>query len=418
METHDEILCNHYGNMLGLTEGWKVSGVDLMLADKRLELRLAWQKAGALCLECAKSTTRHDLSSERRWRHLDSMGFETILTARVPRANCPEHGIVQMKVPWADKHSRFTLAFEAFAIKVLQASRSVAAARQLLRVGWECIHNIMNRAVERGVDRRVWEGVKTVGMDEKSFLRGQSYASVLYDLTPGEPRVLEVMEGRDTGAAQMLWEIVPDPVIDEIEAVCVDMSGIYAPVARAMVPQAKVVHDRFHVSKHLNEAVDQVRRKENKALQAKGDERLKGMKHLFLFNPENLPESRAAQFEELKNADLKTSRAWAMKENFREFWNCTTRKEASAYFKKWKRWVMKSNLPEMKKVAKMLARHLDGLLNFTAFRITNAVAEGFNSKIQAIKADARGFRNFLNYRTRILFFCGRLDLLPATHEIP
>jgi transposase len=418
METHDEILCNHYGNMLGLTEGWKVSGVDLMLADKRLELRLAWQKAGALCPECAKSTTRHDLSSERRWRHLDSMGFETILTARVPRANCPEHGIVQMKVPWADKHSRFTLAFEAFAIKVLQASRSVAAARQLLRVGWECIHNIMNRAVERGVDRRVWEGVKTVGMDEKSFLRGQSYASVLYDLTPGEPRVLEVMEGRDTGAAQMLWEIVPDPVIDEIEAVCVDMSGIYAPVARAMVPQAKVVHDRFHVSKHLNEAVDQVRRKENKALQAKGDERLKGMKHLFLFNPENLPESRAAQFEELKNADLKTSRAWAMKENFREFWNCTTRKEASAYFKKWKRWVMKSNLPEMKKVAKMLARHLDGLLNFTAFRITNAVAEGFNSKIQAIKADARGFRNFLNYRTRILFFCGRLDLLPATHEIP
>lgn len=418
METHDEILCNHYGNMLGLTEGWKVSGVDLMLADKRLELRLAWQKAGALCPECAKSTTRHDLSSERRWRHLDSMGFETILTARVPRANCPEHGIVQMKVPWADKHSRFTLAFEAFAIKVLQASRSVAAARQLLRVGWECIHNIMNRAVERGVDRRVWEGVKTVGMDEKSFLRGQSYASVLYDLTPGEPRVLEVMEGRDTGAAQMLWEIVPDPVIDEIEAVCVDMSGIYAPVARAMVPQAKVVHDRFHVSKHLNEAVDQVRRKENKALQAKGDERLKGMKHLFLFNPENLPESRAAQFEELKNADLKTSRAWAMKENFREFWNCTTRKEASAYFKKWKRWVMKSNLPEMKKVAKMLARHLDGLLNFTAFRITNAVAEGFNSKIQAIKADARGFRNFLNYRTRILFFCGRLDLLSATHEIP
>lgn len=418
METHDEILCNHYGNMLGLTEGWKVSGVDLLLADKRLELRLAWQKAGALCPECAKSTTRHDLSPERRWRHLDSMGFETILTARVPRANCPEHGIVQMKVPWADKHSRFTLAFEAFAIKVLQSSRSVAAARQLLRVGWECIHTIMARAVERGVDRRVWEGVKTVGMDEKSFLRGQSYASVLYDLTPGEPRVLEVMEGRDTGAAQMLWEIVPDPVIDEIEAVCVDMSGIYAPVARAMVPQAKVVHDRFHVSKHLNEAVDQVRRKENKALQAKGDERLKGMKHLFLFNPENLPESRAAQFEELKNADLKTSRAWAMKENFREFWNCTTRKEASAYFKKWKRWVMKSNLPEMKKVAKMLAKHLDGLLNFTAFRITNAVAEGFNSKIQAIKADARGFRNFLNYRTRILFFCGRLDLLPATHEIP
>jgi transposase len=144
----------------------------------------------------------------------------------------------------------------------------------------------------------------------------------------------------------------------------------------------------------------------------------KGMKHVFLFNPENLPESRAAQFEELKNADLKTSRAWAMKENFREFWKCATWREAKDYFKKWKRWVMKSKLPEMKKVAKMLAKHLEGLLNFTFYPITNAVSEVFNSKIQSLKADARGFRNFLNYRTRILFFCGGLHLFPSTHEIP
>ncbi len=346
------------------------------------------------------------------------MGFETILLARIPRASCPEHGVSQMKVPWAEKHSRFTLAFEAFAIKVLQASRSVAAAKGLLRLNWESIHTIMERAVQRGVDRRSWEGVEMVGMDEKSFLRGQSYASVLYDLTPGQARVLEVMDGHDAGAAEMLWEIIPDDVFEKIKAVCLDMSGTFASVARAMAPHIKVVHDRFHVSKHLNEAVDQVRRKENKILQDEGDERLKGARHLFLFNPENLPESRASQFEDLKNADLKTSRAWAMKENFREFWKCSTFQEAAAYFKKWKRWVMKSGLPEMKKVAKMLAKHLEGLLNFTLFPITNAIAEGFNSKIQSLKADARGFRNALNYRTRILFYCGRLDLFPATHEIP
>jgi len=418
MENHDHILCEHYGNMLGLTEGWRVAGVDLSLEDKRLKLRLEWEKSGAVCPECAKSVNRHDLAPERKWRHLDSMGFETILVARIPRANCPEHGVTQMKVPWAEKHSRFTLAFEAFAIKVLKASRSVASARELLKLGWDSLHSIMENAVQRGVDRRSWEGVEMVGMDEKSFLRGQSYVSVLYDLTPGSPRVLEVMDGRDTGAAEMLWEMMPDEVAASIKAVCLDMSGIYAPVARAMAPQAKIVHDRFHVSKHLNEAVDQVRRKENKILQSKGDERLKGMKHVFLFNPENLPESRAAQFEELKTADLKTSRAWAMKENFREFWKCSTRPEAAAYFKKWKKWVMKSKLPEMKKVAKMLANHLDGLLNFTLYPITNAVSEGFNSKIQSLKADARGFRNFLNYRVRILFFCGGLDLFPSTHEIP
>lgn len=418
METHDQILCEHYGRMLGLTEGWKVSGVDLRLEDKRLELRLGWERSGAICPECGASMNRHDLSPERKWRHLDSMGFETILLARIPRANCPEHGVSQMKVPWAEKHSRFTLAFEAFVIKVLQASRSVEAAKGLLGLNWESIHTIMERAVQRGVDRRSWEEIETVGMDEKSFLRGQSYASVLYDLTPGQARVLEVMDGHDAGAAEMLWEIIPDDVFEKIKAVCLDMSGTFASVAQTMAPHIKVVHDRFHVSKHLNEAVDQVRRKENKILQDEGDERLKGARHLFLFNPENLPESRASQFEDLKNADLKTSRAWAMKENFREFWKCRTFQEAAAYFKKWKRWVMKSDLPEMKKVAKMLAKHLEGLLNFTLFPITNAVAEGFNSKIQSLKADARGFRNALNYRTRILFYCGRLDLFPSTHEIP
>jgi transposase len=305
METHDQILCEHYERMLGLTEGWKVSGVDLRLEDKRLELRLGWERSGAICPECGASMNRHDLSPERKWRHLDSMGFETVLLARIPRANCPEHGVAQMKVPWAEKHSRFTLAFEAFAIKVLQASRSVAAARGLLGLNWESIHTIMDRAVQRGVDRRSWDEVETVGMDEKSFLRGQSYASVLYDLKPGAARVLEVIDGHDRGAAEMLWEVMPENVAERIKAVCVDMSGIFAPVAREMAPQAKVVHDRFHVSKHLNEAVDQVRRKKNKILQAEGDERLKGAKHLFLFNPENLPESRASQFEELKNADLK-----------------------------------------------------------------------------------------------------------------
>jgi transposase len=114
------------------------------------------------------------------------------------------------------------------------------------------------------------------------------------------------------------------------------------------------------------------------------------MKHVFLFNPENLPESRAAQFEELKNADMKTSRAWAMKENFREFWKCDSRPEAAAYFKKWKDWVMKSKLPEMKKVAKMLSEHLDGLLNFTLYPTTIAVSEGFNSKIQSLQGRCTG----------------------------
>jgi transposase len=152
-----------------------------------------------------------------------------------------------MAVPWAGKHSRFTLAFEAFAIKVLLASRSVKSACELLKISWEAAHSIMERAVERGMDRRVLEKLETVGMDEKSFLRGQSYATVLYDLDAENTRVLEMMEGRDADTAELLWETVPELVRESIKAVCLDMSGIYKDVAAFMVPQAAVVvRDGFH----------------------------------------------------------------------------------------------------------------------------------------------------------------------------
>ncbi len=131
-----------------------------------------------------------------------------------------------MKVPWAEKHSRFTLAFEAFSIKVLKARRSVESAWELLKRGWDSLHSIMQNAVQRAVDRCSWEGVEMVGMDEMSFLRGQSYVSLLYDLTPWSQRGLEVMDGRDTGAAEILWEMMPDEAAVSIKAERLVMSGI------------------------------------------------------------------------------------------------------------------------------------------------------------------------------------------------
>lgn len=414
MEEHDRALCGHYGAMLGLTGGWEVVGVDLKLSEQRLELKAEWTERGAECPECGKRCARHDLAPERRWRHLDAMGFETQIVARTPRAECPEHGVVTMQTPWAGKHGRFTLSFEALAIKVLLACRSIRSACGLLRLEWDAVQAIIDRAVERGLDRRKLEDIRAVGMDEKSFLRGQSYASVLYDLAPnGQARVLEMMEGRDGSAAELLWETLPESVRLGVEAVCLDMSGIYREVAAEMVPHAAIVHDRFHVSKHLNEAVDAVRRSENKDLQAQGDQRLKGTRQLFLFAPENLPEDRREEFEQIKKSDLKAARAWAIKESFRSFWNCRSFQAAAQCFQKWYNWACRCRLRPIIKVAKMLKRHLPGLLNFSRFPITNAVAEGFNSKIQAIKADARGFRSFLNYRSRVLFFCAKLDLTPS-----
>ena len=156
--------------------------------------------------------------------------------------------------------------------------------------------------------------------------------------------------------------------------------------------------------------MDKVRRQENRQLTKEGDDRLKGTRQLWLWGREKLSEEVRAELYALQQADLKTGRAWSLKENFRHFWECTTWEDAEATFKGWYGWATRSQLPPIVKVAKMLKRHLTGLMNYIEHRITNATSEGYNSSIQAIKSAARGFRNFENYRTRILFFCGKLDL--------
>ena len=166
----------------------------------------------------------------------------------------------------------------------------------------------------------------------------------------------------------------------------------------------------------LNEALDRVRRREHHQIKKEGDNRLSGSRQLWLYNPENLQDDRFAHFEALLRENLKTSRAWMHKENFRGFWEQQSVWEAEGYFKRWYASAIRSRLDPIKKIARTLKAHLSGLLNYFIYPITNAVTEGLNSKIQQIKANARGFRSFVNYRTRILFFCGKLILLPSGYQ--
>ncbi|MBP7946484.1 MAG: ISL3 family transposase [Verrucomicrobia bacterium] len=330
----DSELQKHYAQLLGVGSPWEVKNVELKPAEKRVEIQLGWQwGADAQCPECGCRCSIHDCAPERTWRHLDTMQFRTEIRARVPRADCPEHGVRTMQVPWAAPHGRFTLLFERFAIEVLLASASVSQGCELLGIGWESAHQIMRRAVERGLERRQLEGLKHLGMDEKSFGRGQSYITLLTDLE--QSRVLDVVEDRTAEAAGQLLQTLTPEQKETVEAVAVDMWEPFIRTIEKELPEADIVHDKFHVSKYLGEAVDKVRRQEHKELMARGDETPKGTRQLWLYNPQNL-------------------------------------------------------------------KH----------HITNAVTEGLNSKIQSIKAAARGFRSFRNYRIRILFFCGKLNLYP------
>ena len=403
-------LQTHYAQLLGLDASWTVDSVNLSLEERRVEIGLVHKGGRLSCPECGDSCGCADHAPERTWRHLDTMQFETILRARIPRCRCPKCGVKTTSVPWASKSSRFTLMFEAFAVQVLQAASSVQRAAQLLGLDWSSANQIMKRAVERGLTRHAVDEVQHLGIDEKSFLRGQSYASLLFDLDGS--RVLEVTEGRTEEAANALWQSLPTEQCEQVLAVAMDMWVPYVKSTEAHAPQAAIVHDKFHVSKYLNEAVDQVRRQEQKVLKEQDDDRLTGTRQLWLYNQENLGEDAAIRFKPLKEMELKTARAWAIKEQFRWFWRYFHKGYARRFFDKWYAWAVRSQLQPIVKKAKMLKRHLDRLLTYVQHRITNAMAEGFNSKIQSLKANARGFRSFSSYRIRILFYCGKLDLLP------
>jgi transposase len=407
-----------YGLMLGIESPWKVAAGELDLGGRKLGLEIRHEGGMVPCPKCGGLCRIHDHAPERRWRHLDVMQFETVLRARVPRADCPEHGVLTLEVPWAGPKSRFTLMFEAFAIEVLRASRSVNEGARLLDLDWGSAHAIMQAAVERGMNLRKLEGIRYVGLDEKSFGRGQDYVSVMTDVSGR--RVLEVEQGRGKEQVVELWNTLPAKQLEAVEAAAMDMGADFAAGTRQAAPKAVIVHDRFHVSKLLNETVDKVRKEEHRRLREKGDESLTGTKFLWLqgFAPEGEKEE---SFEQLCQRNLRTARAWAYKETFNEFWHCRSAEEGARFFKNWAREAKSKRLPALTKVVKTLEKHLVGLLSYFVHPITNALTEGFNSIIQSLKSNARGFRSFANYRTRILFFCGKLDLsvepdcVAATH---
>ncbi len=405
-----------YQTLLGLAPPWEVTAVHITQASAdrplgEVAVEVAWRaEAPLVCPRCGQPAPRYD-SRPRRWRHLNTLQWKTFITADVPRVDCPTCGVRQVRVAWAEDGSRFTELFEAFAIQVLKAVRSKVQAQWLTALSWDQVDRIMERSVRRGLDRRSLENLTYVGLDEKSFGRGHDYVSVLHDVTGR--RVLEVVPERSREAAETLWATIPAAQRQGIAAVALDMWENYMGATRAAAPQAMIVHDKFHCARELNKAVDLVRRKEHRLLKAQGEETLTKTKYLWLKNPKNWTERQRAHFGSLRLDTLKVGRAWAIKEAFAGFWDYRYAGSAKKFFDRWYFWATHSHLEPVINAAKTLKRHLPGLLAYTTHRVTNAVAEGTNGQIQLIKANARGYRNFAQYRIAILFHCGKLDLYPA-----
>jgi transposase len=182
--------------------------------------------------------------------------------------------------------------------------------------------------------------------------------------------------------------------------------------AQTHAPDASIVHDKFHIMKYMNEAVDAVRKEEHRTLMRTKDTSLKGHKYLFLKNKTDFTKENKRDFRDLNIDQLAVGRAWNRKELLRGLWNYSYEKAARTFFNKWYFSATHSRLKPVIKVAKMLKKYLANILTYIKHQITNGFAEGMNSVIQHIKSTARGFRSFKNYRIAILFFCGKLNLYP------
>jgi transposase len=371
--------------LLALQRPWKCDLVEFDAKAESIDIVLCHRSnARFRCPECSAVLPLYDHVPLRRWRHLDHGSWLTWLQARVPRVACLLHGVRQVAVPWALPGGRCTLAFEKHAIDTLLETDVLGASR-LLRISWHEAWGFMERAVERGMKAKRRRVMPRLGVDEKAVAKRHQYVTLVSDLDRGT--VEFIADDRKKASLDAYYESLTVRQMAGIQAIAMDMWEPFISSTREHVPRAegKIVFDRFHIMKHMTEAVDAVRKAEHRRLLEQGDDTLKRTKYLWLFSEENLPDRYTDWFARLKALNLKTGRAWAIKESLRDLWSYRRKGWAKRFWQEWYYWATHSRLTPVVKVARMLHSHLDNVLTYCDHEITNATSEGLNSKIQTLK---------------------------------
>jgi len=390
---------------LGLTKPWQVIDLKFSKEEGRLDLRIDFLKGTRFpCPACPDTPAGkvHD-TEDRTWRHLNFFQYETYLHARVPRVRCGKCGVKQVAVPWARPGSGFTLLFELLVLS-LSREMSVAAVAELTAEHanrlWRILAHYVERA-RRAVDLRAF---RKLGIDEFSIRKGHVYMTSFGDLEAS--RVVFLGEGRKKGVVEEFLRDLEargaDPA--QIKVVCCDMWDPYLSGVHRFLKQGRIVFDRFHVMNQLNQALERVRREEQRDHRA-----LVKSRFLWLKNPENLTASQAARLESLKRLDLRTARAYQLKLSLARFWKIADREEAVAYLRRWYFWATHSRLQPVIAAARTIKRYWQGVVGYLEARVSNGMIEGLNSKIKTAMKRAYGFKHVAYLRTIIYLVAGRLS---------
>jgi len=400
-----------YERVLGLKAPWQVSSVDLRMEESKVTVTVSHDPTARFaCPECGQEATTYD-HRRRRWRHLDTCGLVTMIEAEVPRVSCTEHGVRQVGVPWAESGIGFTALFEALAISWLKVAPITAVAERM-GISWDQAWGIMNRAVARGLERRQPRPIKELGVDETSFQKRHEYVTVLVDRCDGT--VVDILDDRKKATLKG-WLEANHRHLQQLRSVSMDMWEPYIRAVSEVVEGAEglICFDRFHVAAHFGKAVDKVRATEHRGLLQAGDSPLTRTKYDWLRSRANGGYRDKRAFLQLTRLNLKTARAWRIKEAASTLWSYSYRGVAERNWKALLGWISRCRLEPMKRVGRMVRQYLWGIINAIMHRVTNATAESINAAIQKIKAMACGYRNRARFRTAILFHRAGLSMLPT-----
>ena len=389
---------------LGLTPPWTVVRSDFDTEAGRLDVEIDFTPGSRFaCPNCGAADCPAYDTQRKTWRHLNFFQHQAYLHARVPRVRCETCGIRQVNVPWARPDSGFTLLFEAMVMTMVSAMPVKAVARIVdehdTRL-WRVVHHY----VEEGRARADASKVSRVAIDETAARRGHDYITLFVDLD--QARVLFATEGKDAATVAAFAEDLAahggNPAA--VEEVCIDMSPAFIKGVAESLPEAAVTFDKFHAVKIINDAVDQVRRAEQKQQGV-----LRGTRYIWLRNPDTLSERQRTTLESLPTRHLKTARAYHIRLAFQELYDQPS-EAAASYLKKWYFWATHSRLEPVIDAAHTVKRHWDGILRWFNSKIANGLIEGINSLVQAAKAKARGYRSTRNLKAMIYLVTGKLDL--------
>ena len=360
---------------------------------------------------------------EREWQHVPLWGIEVWFRYAPRRVECPEHGVVVEHLPWNEGKRPLTTAMMGFLARWARRL-SWRETAEVFQVSWEAVYRSVQWFVEWGLTHRVLKGIESIGLDEIHWgrgLRASNFLTVLYQIDVGCRRLLFVGKGRSKRTLRQGLRALGPSVVEGLRFVCSDMWKPYLEVVAAEAGQAVHVLDRFHITMHLNQAVDQVRRAEGTRLRAAGRavaERLKHTRWALLRRGSRVRGRARQKLQALLASKLQTARAWELKETFAHFWKYRSVLWAGAFLDYWTYRALRSRLEPMKRVARMLRTHEELLLNWFRAKgeISSGAVEGLNNKIRVITRRSYGFRTYEAMELALYHTLGRLPEPQSTHR--